>query len=307
MSNEQHGFKASFLFSDKEKLSHLIKEVGFSLAELSRLLEVNYKTVYRWLNENVCPHPRQSRVIDELFKEYVDLAGWVEELRNSITNPLKQLQNDRALQEKFLLLMTYHSNAIEGSRMTMKETQAAINGQNVKGKELFEVLEAINLKNALLYMLETICPEFVITEEYILKLHSLVMYNFLNKLPGHYRTGYVNLTNTEKKLPTAQLVPAEMRKLVKSINKYRSGVVKKASETHYEFESIHPFFDGNGRVGRIIMLTQLLSRGYPPALIEIEDRYKYYLALSKGDLGSFNNLIQMVCDSILKGYRLLFA
>jgi len=84
-------------------------------------------------------------------------------------------------------------------------------------------------------------------------------------------------------------------------------VLKKISRDHYEFESIHPFFDGNGRVGRIIMNTQLLSQGYPPAIIEIEDRYKYYLALSRGDMGDFKNLTQMVCDSVIKGYNLLFA
>jgi Fic family protein len=202
--------------------------------------------------------------------------------------------------------MTYHSNAIEGSRMTLKETEMAINGKKVKGKELFEELEAINHHNALLYMLDVITPNFKITEEYILKIHSLVMYNFNNKLPGKYRTGYVNLTNTEKQLPSAQMVPLRMHKFIKEINNYKIGIINKVSQYHYEFESIHPFFDGNGRVGRIIMLTQLLSKGYPPAIIEVEDRYKYYLALSKGDLGDFKNLIQMVCDSIIKGYNLLF-
>jgi hypothetical protein len=55
------------------------------------------------------------------------------------------------------------------------------------------------------------------------------------------------------------------------------------------------------------MITQLLSKGYPPAIIEVADRYKYYLALGKGDMGDFKNLVQMICDSIIKGYDLLFA
>jgi Fic family protein len=203
--------------------------------------------------------------------------------------------------------MTYNSNAIEGSRMTLKETEMAINGKKVKGKELFEELEAINHHNALLYMLEQIKPNFKITEEYILKLHSIMLYNFNNKLPGKYRTGHVNLTNTEKVLPSPQQVPILMRLFIKNLNDYKVDILKKVASDHYEFESIHPFFDGNGRIGRIIMLTQLLSKGYPPAIIEVEDRYKYYLALSKGDLGNFRNLIQMVCESIIKGYDLLFA
>jgi len=58
-------------------------------------------------------------------------------------------------------------------------------------------------------------------------------------------------------------------------------------------------------VGRLIMITQLLSKGFPPAIIRIEDRYKYYTALGKADAGDFRNIIQMVCDSIIKGFELL--
>ena len=59
------------------------------------------------------------------------------------------------------------------------------------------------------------------------------------------------------------------------------------------------------RVGRLIMIAQLLSKGFPPAIIQIEDRYKYYMALGKADTGDFRNIVQMVCDSMIKGYELL--
>jgi Fic family protein len=294
------------MFSEKDKLEKLVREAGFSRSELARILEVGYKTVYRWLDKGVKPQTRQSRKIDELFKEYVDLTGWVKSIKGQFPDPLKELKNNKVARDKFLLLMTYHSNAIEGSRMSLKETEAVIGGQNLRGKELFEELEVINHQNALLYLLEVVRPNFKITEEFILRLHALVMYNFHDKLPGKYRTGYVNLTNTEKKLPTAQMVPGLMRKFVRESNRYGKEPIKKISCSHYEFESIHPFFDGNGRVGRLIMATQLLTCGYAPAMIEVEDRYRYYLALGKGDVGDFKNLVQMVCESILKGYTWLF-
>ncbi|OGB87381.1 hypothetical protein A3H38_05180 [candidate division WOR-1 bacterium RIFCSPLOWO2_02_FULL_46_20] len=299
-----------YTISDKDKLNRLIKEASFSRSGLASSLEVSYKTVYRWLDCGVNPHPSQSRDIDALFKEHIDITDWVEKIRKNIPDPIKLLKKDPLIREKLFISMTYNSNAIEGSRMTMKETEMAVAGKRVRGKELFEVLEAVNHHNALLYMLEVIKPGFKITEDFILKIHSIVMYNFNNKLPGKYRTGHVNLTNTEKPLPSAQMVPLKMRFLAKDLNPPKADgkeALKKISRDHYEFESIHPFFDGNGRVGRIIMNTQLLSQGYPPAIIEIEDRYKYYLALSRGDMGDFKNLTQMVCDSVIKGYNLLFA
>ena len=290
--------------SDKEKLEKILEETGVSRSELARRLEVSYKTVYRWLEKDIKPHLAQSRDIDQLFKEYVDLRSVVSGLKKKLRDPVRILKTDKELRDKFFLEMTYHSNAIEGSRMTKKETEMAFEGKKVKGKEMFEILEAVNHKNALQFLMENIRPNFKIDEKYILKLHEIVMYNFNNKLPGKYRTGSVNLTNTEMPLPSWQEVPLRMGKLIKEINQYGNEPVGKIARDHYEFEAIHPFFDGNGRVGRLIMITQLLSKGFPPAIIRIEDRYKYYMALSKADTGDFRNIVQMICDSIIKGYEL---
>ena len=290
--------------SDKEKLEKILEETGVSRSELARRLEVSYKTVYRWLEKDIKPHLAQSRDIDQLFKEYVDLRSVVSGLKKKLRDPVRILKTDKELRDKFFLEMTYHSNAIEGSRMTKKETEMAFEGKKVKGKEMFEILEAVNQKNAFQFLMENIRPNFKIDEKYILKLHEIVMYNFNNKLPGKYRTGSVNLTNTEMPLPSWQEVPLRMGKLIKEINQYGNEPVGKIARDHYEFEAIHPFFDGNGRVGRLIMITQLLSKGFPPAIIRIEDRYKYYMALSKADTGDFRNIVQMICDSIIKGYEL---
>ncbi|MCK9614885.1 MAG: Fic family protein [Candidatus Omnitrophica bacterium] len=295
-----------FRLSDKEKLQKILKATGVSRSELARQLEVNYKAIYRWLDCGINPHPRQSKDIDQLFKKYVDLREVVLSLRKSAKEPIKLLRENNKLREKFFLEMTYNSNAIEGSRMTVKETELAFEGKKVKGKELFEVLEAVNHKNALEFLLENIKPNFKIDEQYALKLHSIIMYNFNNKLPGKYRTGHVNLTNTEKELPSAQEVPLRVGKLLKNINNYGKDAIGKIALDHYEFEAIHPFFDGNGRVGRLITLTQTLSKGFAPALLKVDDRYKYYMALGKADFGDYKNIIQMICDSIIEGYNLFF-
>jgi Fic family protein len=293
------------VITDRDKLQSLVSEAGLSRSEIARFLEVGYKTVYRWLDKGIRPHPAQSRHIDGLFKEQIDLTGFVERIKKNLKDPIRLLKKDPALRSAFFVEMTYNSNAIEGSRMTRKETELAISGAKVRGKEFFEVLEAVNHDNALQYALGAVRPSFRIDEAYILKLHSLVMYDFNDKLPGRYRTGYVNVTDTELALPSAQAVPVRMKAFLRSVNNYGRDVIRKAARDHYEFEAIHPFFDGNGRVGRLIMLTQLLSKGYPPALIQVEDRHKYYTALAKGDMGDFRNIVQMVCDGIIKGYNFL--
>ncbi|MFH0839732.1 MAG: Fic family protein [Candidatus Omnitrophota bacterium] len=294
-----------FRLTGKEKLSKIMERTGISRSELARRLQVDYKTVYRWLDKSVAPHPAQSNDIDQLFKEYVDLRSIVLELRKKMPAPLGLLKTDKTIRDRFVLRMTYQSNAIEGSRMTEKETEMAFEGKKVRGKELFEILEAVNHKNAMGFLLDTIKSDFKIDRDYILRLHAMVMYNFNNKLPGKYRTGHVNLTNTEKPLPQAQDVPLKMGALIKEINNYGKNPIEKIAHDHYEFEAIHPFFDGNGRVGRLIMITQLLSKGFAPAIITIEDRYKYYMALAKGDMGDYKNIVQMVCDSVIGGYNLL--
>ena len=297
--------KTSFPISDKEKLWAILRESGMSRSELARLIEVSYQTVYRWMDHNISPHPFASHRIDELFKQYVDLGPLVGRLKKNLRDPIRLLQKDKKICEKFFLEMTYHSNAIEGSRMTKKETEEAMEGKRVKGKEPFEIFEAVNHRNALLELMSQIHKGFRITEEYILKLHSIVMYNFHDKLPGRYRTGFVNLTNTEKPLPSAQMVPHKMKEFLRGINRYGEKPVVKIARDQYEFEAIHPFFDGNGRVGRLLILTQLLSQGYPPAVIRLEDRYAYYFALGKGDIGDFKNLVQLVCESVIRGYEML--
>ena len=122
------------IITDREKIEQILAQTKMSRSDLARELEVSYKTVYRWLEKGIQPHYAQSRRIDELFKEHVDLRDFTLKLKQELKSPIQILRSNRALQDKFFLEMTYNSNAIEGSRMTIKETEAAIKGEKVRGK-----------------------------------------------------------------------------------------------------------------------------------------------------------------------------
>lgn len=291
--------------SDKLKLQLILKQTRGTPTSLAQALDVPYRRLFSWLHEGRTPHPDMSEEIDELFKKHADLRPLTAMLKKQFPNPIHRALDDEKIQKELSLQLTYHSNAIEGNPMTLQETEMAIDGETVRGRKLADMLEAVNHRNALDHVLERAKPGFKIDKAFILKLHEIVMYNFKGKLPGRYRTGYVNLTNTEVRVPNAQQVPLEMDTLIAGINGYGRDPFGKIAAVHHRFETIHPFFDGNGRVGRLLMNAQLLSQGYAPAVIRIEDQKKYYTALAQCDEGRPESLTQLLCESVIKGYELL--
>src|SRR2546425_10421637 len=130
--------------TDKQKLQLILKETGNSPTKLANALEVSYRRLYSWINEGRLPHPRFSKEIDEFFKKHVDIRPIVLELRKLVPDPLKKISESPEIKKRFLVEATFHSNAIEGNRMTLQETEMVIEGKIVRGKELFEIMEAVN-------------------------------------------------------------------------------------------------------------------------------------------------------------------
>ena len=120
--------------SDPEKLKRILKATQMTRSELASALEVNYKAVYRWLDQGVKPHPRQAADIDALFKEHVDLRPVLSDLKRTLADPIRILKSNPAKLEKFFLELTYNSNAIEGSRM-----DASRNGDDDARRKACEV------------------------------------------------------------------------------------------------------------------------------------------------------------------------
>jgi Fic family protein len=203
----------------------------------------------------------------------------IEELLREL-NSYKPLTEGELLRsrEEFLINFTYNSNAIEGNTLTLQETALIIKeGITIDKKPLKDHLEAVGHKEAWLYVEELIKQKVQLSEKVIKEIHSLVMMD-RREDRGVYRRVPVTIMGAVHTPPQPYLVPSQMEQLITRYQQKMSSlhVVERVSLFHLEFEAIHPFIDGNGRTGRLLLNLELMKEGYPPINIKFGDRRRYY-------------------------------
>lgn len=197
-----------------------------------------------------------------------------------------QLQSMRPLNEgeikrlrtEFIIENTYNSNAIEGSTLTLSETALILQeGITISEKPVREHLEAIGHKDAFDYVIDLADSNASKTEKIMKDVHSLVLMNDA-KNRGKYRGVPVVILGAENKFPQPYLVPSLMEQLIVDYDGMKKDVhiIQAIAEFHLRFESIHPFIDGNGRTGRLLLNLELIKAGFLPVNIKFTDRQKYY-------------------------------
>lgn len=207
-----------------------------------------------------------------------------------------------SLRDKLNLEWTYHSNAIEGNTLTLRETKVVLEGITVGGKSLHEHFEATNHRDAILYVEEIIARQEALSEWQIKNIHSLVLKGIDNEEAGRYRRENVVISGASTTPPDFLHLSVEMQQLIAW---YEQGnqlhPIARAAELHTRFVKIHPFIDGNGRTGRLLLNFDLMKLGYPPAVIRKEDRLAYYDALDAACLGGDHDAIaHLVADAVLR-------
>lgn len=212
------------------------------------------------------------------------------------------------LHEDLVLRWTYHSNAIEGNTLTLKETKVALEGITIGGKTLREHFEAINHKDAILFMEDLAQKEERLSEYSIKQIHSLILKNIDDENKGKYRKTNVIISGAEHKPPQSFEVQSKMQEFIKKYNENITKLhpIELASFVHIEFVKIHPFLDGNGRTSRLLMNLELIKAGFPPVVIELEDRLEYYKALdiahTENDYKPFLELMKKVVEKSFEPY-----
>lgn len=241
-------------------------------------------------------------MIKQDFKKLDELKLKLNSFRPLDTSIVKNLHED------LVLRWTYHSNAIEGNTLTLKETKVALEGITIGGKTLREHFEAINHKDAILFMEDLAQKEDRLSEYSIKQIHSLILKNIDDENKGKYRTTNVIISGAEHKPPQSFEVQSQMQEFIKKYNENVTQLhpIELASFVHIEFVKIHPFVDGNGRTSRLLMNLELIKAGFPPVVIELEDRLEYYkaldIALTKKDYKPFLELMKKVVEKSFEPY-----
>lgn len=217
-------------------------------------------------------YQRNDSSYAELFAEVDALKAKIDKRR-----PLTQGELQR-LREEFLIEYTYNSNAIEGNTLTLQETALVLEGVTIDKKPLKDHLEAVGHRDAFLYVQDLIKDKVPFSESIIKQIHTLVLMDRPEDR-GVYRRIPVRIMGAYHVPSDPILVPEQMEDLIAEFagNK-KLHPIERAALFHLKFESIHPFVDGNGRTGRLILNLMLMQAGYTPINVKYSDRKRYYEA-----------------------------
>ncbi|WP_080432279.1 Fic family protein [Burkholderia ubonensis] len=205
-----------------------------------------------------------------------------------------------SLREKLLLEWTYHSNAIEGNTLTLRETKVVLEGITVGAKSLREHFEATNHRDAIVYVEDIVSKAEALSEWQIRNIHSLVLKGIDVEEAGRYRRENIVIAGASTTPPDFMHLAVAMAALI-DWHEQAGGMhpVERAAELHTRFVKIYPFVDGNVQTGRLLLNFELMKAGYPPAIIRKEDRLAYYDSLDKACVsGDYGDITRLVAESV---------
>jgi len=300
-----------------DKLRLLQRLSGLSQTQLAEKIGVSFVAFNNWWTGKSKPHPKTLKVIDALYLEITgqkiipreDLSAKkavILKKSKQNRNILKRIIDRPDIYDQIMLELTYNSNSIEGSTLTENETAAILfRNASLPKKSLIEQLEAKNHQTAVQYLFNYLLEGEKIDDNLLLKLHSILM-NGIHSEAGLFRRHSVRIVGSN--VPTANYlkIPVLMDQLISDINKSAKDDILIAAEIHSRFEQIHPFYDGNGRIGRLLLHAMLLRKNIAPAVIKQEKKQLYYTFLSVSQIKNDSSQLQdFICDAVMDGFDIV--
>ena len=204
------------------------------------------------------------------------------------------------LREEFMVDFTYNSNAIEGNTLTLKETAMVLEGMTIDRKLLKDHLEAVGHRDAFLYIEDIAQNKTRLRDTEIKAIHSLVLINRPED-KGIYRRIPVTIAGAYTEPVQPYLIETKLAELLAANEERKKTMhpIERIACFHLEFEGIHPFIDGNGRTGRLILNLELIRSGYPAINVKFTDRKRYYDAFDAFYRdGKVDDMVLLVADYV---------
>lgn len=218
--------------------------------------------------------------------------------------PLTEGEVER-LTEQFVVEYTYNSNAIEGNTLTLRETDMVLRGLTIAQKSLKDHMEAVGHKEAFDFVRDLVKDQLPLSEGIIKQIHYLVLADKKDDR-GVYRRITVRIMGAKHEPVQPYLIQPRMEQLLEDYRNSKEHMIPRLARFHIEFEAIHPFIDGNGRTGRLLVNMELMKAGYPPIDIKFADRIAYYNAFdeyhAKHNLGAMEKLFAGYVNERLDSY-----
>lgn len=269
-----------------EVLEKALKDKGIGKTELSKQLGLSTRTVAK-----IKKGERLSRRSLDKISDYLKVAPELlmrEVSDNKILRVLreeKEMKLSGGLYHELQVRMTYNSNHIEGSKLSEDQTRMIFETNSLDAKDgiqVDDVLETVHHFRAIDYVIDV--AEDELTEDIIKHLHYILKHDTKDSMLGWFAVGdykkRVNVVGGRKTSKPSE-VHKHMKALLEKYNSKENVTVEDIIELHAEFEYIHPFQDGNGRVGRLMALKECLRHNVIPFIIEDEKKSFYYRGLAE--------------------------
>lgn len=289
----------------------LLVETGQTQEQLARALGVSRQALSTWLNGSSVPHAAKLKQVRVYYLEMVGRDTVSSELlADTITDANKchltaqELLGSTPTLNTLIVQMTYHTNSIEGSTMTAADNEAVLLSDRVlPNRSAREQLEARNHRAALLWLLDHIEDgNFTWNEKLAQDLHIRLM-NGLVIEAGTYRNHGVRILGSHVTVANYVKVPLLMEQLFKAD---MPQTFEQMARFHADFEQIHPFGDGNGRVGRLLLAATALMQGLTPPIVERERRSAYYHSLALAQMQHKPEpLTYLLADEVVAAHKKL--
>lgn len=290
------------------KLHNIINATGWSQELLAAKLEVSFVSLNSWVNAKSEPRPSAKERIDLIYTEVMgERAISPQELSRTKSLAIakhysvKKLLSNHLLLEKLTTSLTYHNNATEGSTMTEQDVAAVIyDNRTLRNRTTIEQREAINHQAALYFLLDELSrPDFHFTPDLIKAVHLRMMNGIISDA-GYFRNHSVRIHGAFIPLANYLKIPDLIDNWCNLVNGETTDKIALLATSHAKFEQIHPFSDGNGRTGRLLLFALALYLGLMPPILKKELHLAYYKYLELAQMREITDPLELfIAEAIL--------